>query len=283
MPVNRFDIAVPTDAIALDPARAFEQGGAWGLRRYALRRAASGPFPYFSRSDLHVVEDAVAAGNVITTVVCGILKGPVEDRERLVPDVERVLPLALERAQQFDCGRVAVHGFERYPGEPDANRLLVLRAFERVAEAADAAGLVLTVTNEPGFWVDRPKETAALLAELGHPALRVRWDPAAAVQSGHRIGEADVEALQPYLSEVLVRDGSQTDAGFVWKPLGEGQVPWPEILHWLNEAGAAVDLTLACGDAEDAPDAGWVEDGLDRLGEFVREAGIASAQPDAAG
>lgn len=266
MSVRPFDRGIVTDEVARDLARAFEQAEAWGLRLFELREGGKARFPRFTREEVRVVEEALARGSRVTAVSPGIFKAPVEDRARLGPELDDVLPRSIDLAKQLGCRHVVVFGFARYAGEPAANRLLVLRAFERAAERADAAGVVLAVENEPAFWVDRPQETAGLLRELDHPALRVHWDPANAVWGGHVPREDDVEVLAPYLAGLHVKDCSPSPEGPNWKPVGEGRVPWPELLEWIGAATALPHVTI---ETHCEPLAACSEKSLDRLREMI--------------
>lgn len=254
------EIAIVTDVIDPFLERALETAQAWELDRFEVRGTGAGRFPNVSAGDLRALEDARARGGRIVAAAPDVFSHPVEDRARLQPGLARVLPQSLDLAGQLGCGRVRIAGFERYPGEPDANRLLVLRAFEAAAEQADAVGLVLAVENATGYWVDAPLGAASLLAELGHPALRLAWNPAENLRGGHVPNEDDFDAIRAALVDVRARDCSPTGDDAGWKAVGQGRVPWPEIVHWL---GTYTDLT---GVTLDAP--GHAEASLDRLRSF---------------
>ncbi len=238
------EIGVVTDEVARDLAEALEVSAAWGLARFELREGADGRFPFFTRDEIRLLEAALRRGNRITAVSPGLFKGSVEDKKRL--DFERadVLPRALDLARHLACPLLIVFGFATYDGEPAANRVRVLRAFERVAEAAAEAGLTVAVENEPGFWVDHPDETVALLDELGHPSMRINWDPANLHWGGMKPTYEAFSTVRPYLANVHVKDFTPDDPEVPWRPLGQGITPWAEILPWIIDETDLAHVTL---------------------------------------
>ena len=178
MPIRAIDPGIVTDEVARNLAEALEVCSGWDLTHFEVREGEQGRFPFFTTTEIALLEAARQRGNRITGVSPGLFKAPVEDTRRLRLEFEEILPRTIDLAVHLECPLLIVFGFARYDGEPAANRVRVLRAFERVAEAAAAAGLTVAVENEPDFWIDRPAEAVALLDELGHPSLRLNWDPA---------------------------------------------------------------------------------------------------------
>lgn len=244
MPTRTIDIGVVTDEVSLNLAEALEVSEGWGLRRFELREGSQQRFPRLTPEEIHDVEAAMRRGSRITAVSPGILKGHVEDTARLREELEQTLPRSLELAARFACPMLIVFGFERYEGEPAGNRLRAMRAFEQVAEAAAEAGMIVAVENEPNFWIDRPEEEAALLAEIGHPALRANWDPANLQWGGHVPSHDDFEVLRPHLANLHVKDYAPSNPERLWPPVGQGEMAWPEILHWVVEETELPHVTL---------------------------------------
>lgn len=244
MSEHDIDIGVVTDEVSLDLAKALEVSRKWGLSRFELREGDEGRFPFFTDREVRLVDEAVREGAQITGVSPGILKGAVNDEERLRRELDEVLPRAIERARRFECPRLVVFGFVRSRDETDAHRARVLRAFEEVAERAAAADLAVAIENEPNFWIDRPESAAALLDEIGHPALAVNWDPANQHWGGHRPTYGGFEALRPHISNVHVKDYTPDDPDVPWRPVGEGVTPWADILSWIVEETDLDHVTL---------------------------------------
>ncbi|MFB6272052.1 MAG: sugar phosphate isomerase/epimerase family protein [Salinibacter sp.] len=238
------DIGVVTDEVSRDLAEALDVSREWGISRFELREGGDDRFPFFTDREVHLVDEAVRSEAQITAVSPGILKGTVDDQERLHRELEAVLPRAIERARRFECPRLVVFGLARHEEEPSSNRTRVMRTFERVAERAAAAGLTVAIENEPDFWIGRPGPAAALLDEIDHPALTLNWDPANQHWGGLRPDRRGFETIRPHISNVHVKDYTPDDPDVPWRPVGEGVTPWGKILSWIVEDTTLGHVTL---------------------------------------
>lgn len=238
------DIGVLTDEVSPDLAEALHVSAGWGITRFELRQGADGRFPDFRPDEIRRVEDVMREGVLITAVSPGILKGAVDDEARLRKELDETLPRTLELADRFACPVLIVFGFERYEGEPIENRLRVQQVLVRVADAVAEAGMVVAIENEPNFWVDRPRDTAALLDEIQHPLLRTNWDPANLQWGGYKPSHEDFEVLRPYIANVHVKDYAPSNPDRLWPPVGEGEMAWPEMLRWIAEETDLPHVTL---------------------------------------
>ncbi len=244
MPSRVLSIGAVTDEISRDLEEALAVASGWGIERFELREGGTARFPRLTPREIGLVEDQVRAGARITSVSPGILKGSASDAKRTEAELTSTLPASIELAQRFGCPTLNVFGFERAADEPLSNRLVVMRTFERVAEAAAEAGMTVTVENEPGFWIDTPAETAAMFDEIGHPALRANWDPANLQWGGVMPDYEGFSAVRPFLAGVHVKDFTPDDAEAPWRPVGEGIVPWRDLLTWIVEETDLPHVTL---------------------------------------
>lgn len=244
MEERTIDIGVVTDEVARDLAEALEASAALGLRLFELREGGTRRFPYFSREEVALVEAALGVGARITAVSPGLFKGAAADVARLRHETEEILPRAIDLALRLECPLLILFGFERYDGEPERGRLDAMRAFERAAERAAAAGMTVALENEPNFWIDRPTAAAALLDEIGHPSLRLNWDPANLHWGGRRPTYEDFLAVRPHLANLHVKDYQAGRPEAPWFPLGEGTTPWDEILAWVAAESTLPHVTL---------------------------------------
>ena len=237
-------IGVVTDEISRSLPEALELARSWGLARFELREGGQRRFPDFTPDEVRAVESALRDGGRITAVSPGILKCAADDADAVAEALEVTLPRTIALASRFDCPLVIVFGFERYAGEPEANRTRAMTAFEQAAEQAAEAGMQIAVENEPDFWIDRSNASAAMLDEIGHPALKLNWDPANMHWGGHVPTHADFEAVKPYLANLHVKDYTPSRPEAPWVPVGEGETPWAEIFPWIVNESDLSHVTL---------------------------------------
>jgi sugar phosphate isomerase/epimerase len=242
--MTRFDIGVVTDEVSRDLAEAFDLAGSWGITRFELREGSKARFPELTDEEVGLIDECVRSGSRITAVSPGIFKGHADDREKLDHELGQILPRSLELARRFACPMLIVFGFERYEGEPASGRRAAMRAFEEAASRAAEAGVTVVIENEPNFWVDRPKDTAAMLDEIGHPTLHANWDPANSHWGGYLPTYEDFKVLKPYIGNVHIKDYYPADPAAPWRPVGQGETPWEEMLRWVVTETDLVHATL---------------------------------------
>jgi len=228
-----FDIGVVSDEVSRDLEEAFALSSQWGITRYELREGGEARFPSLTAREIRFVDERVQAGDQITAVSPGIFKGHSDDAESLEREIGEVLPRSIELAARFQCPLLIVFGFERYDGEPGSGRKAAMHAFERAADRAAEAGITVVIENEPNFWVDRPSDTAALLAEIDHPNLKANWDPANSHWGGYLPTHEDFQILKPHIGNVHIKDYYPADPAAPWRPIGQGETPWDEMLRWV--------------------------------------------------
>lgn len=238
------DIGIVTDEVAPDLAEALETAMGWGLRRFELREGGAGRFPAFTRDEVRILEQAGAAGARITAVSPGLFKGAVADEARLRRELGDTLPRAVALAGRLKAPVLILFGFARYEGEPPTDRTRVMRRLEQAAAQAAEAGLVVALENEPRHWIDVPADAAAMLREIGHPALRLNWDPANLHWGGRRPTRDDFLDIRPLLANAHVKDYYPDRPEAPWLPVGEGVTPWEEIVPWLVRETDLPHLTI---------------------------------------
>lgn len=227
------DIGIITDEIARDLSVALDLIHEWGIRRIELREGSQGRFPDFTPGEIGLVEQAMRDGLLVTAVSPGVFKGPLENENALRRDLSDLVPRAMDLAVRLGAPKLIIFGFERYREEPKSNRTRAMKIFEETARRAEEYDLHVVVENEPNFWVDRPRETASMLEEIGHPRLHANWDPANVIWGGYNIRESDFKPLAPFVRNVHVKDFDANDAETPWRAVGMGDVNWREILSWI--------------------------------------------------
>lgn len=244
MPRPTLEIGIVTDEVSRDLEQAFALSRSWGVSRFELREGSERRFPALTREEIALVDEQVREGALITAVSPGILKGNVEDESLLRSELEDVLPRAIELGKRFECPMIIVFGFERNPEETRDARARAMHAFERAAETAGAAGMTVAIENEPNFWIDRPRDEAAMLEEIDHPALKANWDPANAHWGGYLPTHDDFLVLAPHIANLHVKDFDPYRLDAPWKPVGQGRTPWRDILRWVDADTELTHLTI---------------------------------------
>jgi L-ribulose-5-phosphate 3-epimerase len=158
----------------------------------------------------------------------------------------------LAAAHTVGANRVRVYAGAWHPGDTDHVRHWeqLRNALSVLAPEAAAAGVVLCVENHFGTMTQTAADTARLVDEVAHPAVRVlydqanltfthdeTWQEALAVQ-GALIGHVHVKDLvfkdpeAPFRASDTARVKAEERA-VTSRVVGGGTVPWPEILREL--------------------------------------------------
>jgi len=237
------EIGFVTDEVSRDIDRSLRLCGEWGINLFELREGRSKRYPHFEADELDRVRAAIEAGARITAVSPGIFKRPIEDRASIEDDLNVRLPQSLRVAQSLGCGTLIAFGFEIEDRDPSL-RSAVVDTMKRAADLAAEAGMIVAVENEPAFWFDTPEQCASLIDEIGHPAVKLNWDPANMHWGGTLPTRAHFEAAVPYIVNLHVKDYEPNDPKMPWRPVGEGVTPWDDILSWVVDARSEGRLNL---------------------------------------
>jgi sugar phosphate isomerase/epimerase len=170
---------------------------------------------------------------------------------------------AIEIAQIVGADRVRVYAGSWHPGDQDHtthwNRLV--EALRTLAPEASAAGVRLCVENHFGTMTQSAAETARLVREVGHDAVRVLYDQAnltfahdepydeALRLQGDLVGHVHVKDLvftdpdAPFHATETARV-SASERTVRSRVVGDGVVPWADILSALTALGYDDVLSL---------------------------------------
>lgn len=163
---------------------------------------------------------------------------------------------AIETAHLLGADRVRVYAGSWHPGDNDhAARWANLReALETLAPEADQAGVRLCVENHFGTMTQTAADTAALVREIAHPAIRVLYDQANLTFTHDEQYEQALAVQGDLIGHVHVKDLVFTDPNAAFRAtetarvnaseravrsrvVGSGVVPWPQILAGLLQHG----------------------------------------------
>jgi L-ribulose-5-phosphate 3-epimerase len=163
---------------------------------------------------------------------------------------------AIETAHLLGADRVRVYAGSWHPGDADhAGRWARLReALQTLAPEAEQAGVRLCVENHFGTMTQTAAETAALVREVAHPAVRVLYDQANLTFTHDENYEEAFAVQGDLIGHVHVKDLVFTDPSAAFRAtetarvdsseravrsrvVGTGVLPWPQILAALLRHG----------------------------------------------
>ena len=253
-------ISLITDEYSADPATAFELGRQWGVEHYEIR----GAYRFRAPVGPAWVADRVAAavadyGVTITAISPGLFKptmrtdgstepisadAPAEVRRHL----DELLPAFFAFAEAVGTRNITVFALPRGDAPPDAAPpAIVIDSLAQAAERAAAGGLQLLLENGGGTWACSAEETAAILAAVGSPALKLTWDPAnvayAALDGPDPVADG-YPLIRPHVANVHVKDVAVVEDQPRWCMIGDGLIDWPTQLAQLRADGYPGRLTL---------------------------------------
>ena len=163
---------------------------------------------------------------------------------------------AIETAHLLGADRVRVYAGSWHPGDADhAGRWARLReALQTLAPEAEQAGVRLCVENHFGTMTQTAAQTAALVREVAHPAVRVLYDQANLTFTHDETFEEAFAVQGDLVGHVHVKDLVFTDPNAAFhatetarvdaseravrsRVVGTGVLPWPQILAALLRHG----------------------------------------------
>jgi sugar phosphate isomerase/epimerase len=170
---------------------------------------------------------------------------------------------AIEIAQAVGAGRVRVYAGSWHPGDHDhaAHWDRLVAALRTLAPEASDAGVRLCVENHFGTMTQSAAETARLVREVDHEAVRVLYDQANLTFTHDEAYEEALRVQGDLIGHVHVKDLVFTDPDAPFQAsetarvaaseravrsrvVGEGVVPWHDILASLAALGYDEVLSL---------------------------------------
>jgi len=226
-------IAIVSDEISSDFSTAVEIGTDWGIRAFEIRGLCSGRVPYVSQRDIErVLQVKEEFGIEISAISPGAFKVPVDSAEA-ERHLEDMLPRTYELARRLESGLVIIFGFHKPKGSQGKYPSRVVELLRKAAEDASREGILLALENEPGCWVDTGRAAAEIVKKIGHPKLRLNWDPCNSLSSGGNPYPEEYEELKDLMAHLHIKD--LRDGRYV--PAGEGDVDWRGQLGALIRDG----------------------------------------------
>jgi len=233
-------LAIVTDEISQDPLTAAELGREWGIEWFELRMLLGNRFPDVDDGLLHRLHTVLGdLGGHVSATSPGFFKTPVDDVAVRVA-LKESFPRALELTRKMGADRMIVFAFlrpkgERREAEPPA---AVADLVGEMAERAASAGVLCLLENEAICYGDTGLRAAALIRAVGHPNLRLNWDPGNSVHAGSRRPYPDEYAqVKDLVAHVHVKDEAFRGEKLVTVAPGDGIIDWRGQLAALQADG----------------------------------------------
>ncbi|MFZ5826579.1 MAG: sugar phosphate isomerase/epimerase family protein [Bacillota bacterium] len=239
-------LAIVTDAICPDVTEAVRLGMEWGIRELELRQVSGRRVPDLSLDQVELLLRLQREHGIRYTALSpGTFKCQVTSPQAEA-DLEERLPRTLNLARRLGVTKVITFGFARGPEDPAEGRERVIRYLTRASRHAEAAGILLCLEPEAGFWCDTGLRTAEVVRAVGSKALRVNWDPGNCAKAGERPFPDGYGAVQGLVAHVHIKDylpGSDGQPGR-WVAPGDGVIDWPGQLAALLADSPVDYLTI---------------------------------------
>ncbi len=221
-------LAIFTDEISPDPARAVALAAEWDVPYVEVRKLAGGRYPRVSDDELESFAKTIAdAGLQVSSVSPGLCKCPVDDPS-VAPDLAELLPRSCEWAQRLGTHLVSAFAFRR--DDSQAPPQAVIDRLGEMAATTAAHGCRLSLENEAGCWGATGTEAAALIRRVGSDHLSLLWDPGNSAMAGAESPYPDEYAgLKDLVSHVHLKNCRNNK----WALIDDGPIDWPGQLAAL--------------------------------------------------
>jgi sugar phosphate isomerase/epimerase len=254
-------ISLITDEISADPETAIELGTAWGVSDFELRGYYAERVPRLtSYQKDRLGETLERYGARVIALSPGLFKFPAPGSrwptfpvaaieadlhhawtaavDRAQRHLHELLPASIEYARQLGAQIIVAFSFDRGSAPAGPAPDAILDRLRQAAELTGAAGLTLALEVEAGFWGDTGQRTAQLIQAVGHPALRINWDPGNAIEAGDVPYPDGYTHVRGQVAHVHFKDARRLSDGTTAYSL-DGDVDWAGQIQALARDGYA--------------------------------------------
>ncbi len=252
-------ISLITDEISADPETAVELGVSWGVSNFELRGYYADRVPMLTPYQKDKLGETLEHYQAhVVALSPGLFKFPLpasrwisfpvaaieadmhrnwasaHDRAKI--HLHELLPASIDYAQQLGAKIISAFSFSRGGAPAGESPDAVLDILRQAAEMTNAAGLTLAIEAEGGFWGDTGQRLAQLIEAVGHPALRVNWDPGNAIEAGDIPFPDGYAHLQPHIAHAHFKDTRRLSDGR-YEYVVDGDVDWEGQIQALARDG----------------------------------------------
>lgn len=241
----------------IEAVELFASIGLEGIEIVVQEQYKSGLSPDSDRQEIQAVKKA--AGQAGLEVVCltpyfSLFNALDESvRRKEIEGLKRVIA----QAEQLSTSYIRIYSGKFHADEDDhgnEKRKRLVESMQILGERAASAGVTLVMENHFNTMTVTAKETSDILAEINHPAVKALYDQANLTFAG---AEAYKEAIAlqsgriglVHVKDLVFREGkgpfrassvshvSEDERTVYSRVIGQGMLPWPDILQTLLQHG----------------------------------------------
>jgi len=257
--LNQFKLGIITDEVTQDFEKALAWTKGFGLRWVELRFLWGKYVMDLAPEEVSRAKDLLAKYGMsvsmidspyFKTLLPGTTSRFADKTDKLQSAYDRqesILETAIARAKDFGTDKVRIFAFLRVQ-DPRKAEERIARELERAAEIARRQNIRVVLENEYSCNVATGAEAAAMLEAVHSPALGLNWDPGNAFAAGEKRPYPDGYELldKKRIWHMHLKD-AQNDPpgkGFVWRPIGGGQIDYLGQFRALIQDGFEGTLSL---------------------------------------
>lgn len=155
-------------------------------------------------------------------------------RSQAINDFKRVVDIAV----QLDCPAVRVYAGHELPVEERSSGLSrLVDSLSEIAEYAEGVNVGLNIENHPETMATSARDTMEIIRRLGRDNVGVIYDQANLTLLNREDLNAAIAMQKDFIRHVHVKDFILPDGQYRATAVGEGIIPWQEIISILADLG----------------------------------------------
>jgi len=191
-------LVIPTTELGEDPEMAIELGLSWGIRNFEFKTMWQARVPNQTDAQKEYLKGVVKDYGVnVVAFSPGFGLGVTATEEAAKTELEEKLPRTFEMANDFNCKRIVIFGFNKTEGVPID---FSIDKLGKAAELAKAGGFELVIEPISGNYCDSGESMVKVIEAVGSDVLRVNWDPGNVQNSGYVAYPDEYEKCKKYVT-----------------------------------------------------------------------------------
>ena len=177
------------------------------------------------------------------------------DEEQRQKEIDAILKV-IDYCEYFGAKYIRIYGGNLVAGDTfklEERRNKLIQSMRFLGDAASKKGVTLVIENHFNTMAVSAKDSAALIKDIDHPAVRILYDQANLTFTENEPNEVAIPLQQEYVAYMHVKDlvfkeGVAFTSSNVARPeesernvftriVGDGVVPWPQILRSVKDRG----------------------------------------------